>query len=679
MSTTCKYCNEPENKQDRPGLICDTCICFVHLSCLRRQGTPGDFVCDVFFDFTCADCSTDSEEQFWRNRFTWVNVLLLTLNHLSIQMQGISNHGFFHYKTHICSFVDRYWVQLFGDQFKQKKNWVGTIAGVLSVHSNLFFRSGSIALGESGWWQLQHYFSPAVAAHILQELARDRPKGGRTRNHMSLDKTIFIAKVTEMGYQDYLNHKPDRPLGKTDEGPPKKRRLDTDEHSGVSTSSFSEPFDSDMRKDYLDDAMDRENQNMTFVTAKDNFTDVESIFRGFQFTPTSQVARSDTSSLHSNKPSLHYDSDSHSSLNHTEFQSDDEKCREAKKSEAKTKKVEEKPVFRAYSLFSSLPNSTDVPWVEREPEDKKKDLVRMTEYEEVQLLKTVENLIPKVKDSNKKADLYRLKAKLALRRLKRHHHLPMFDLDKTVKLLGGYVTEDPRVVMNAERVLDRFQRSYLLDNLSGTISSTNYGTLLLSHIEPTAFRSPHSGTILKPYIRRDATTMPTWLKLRDELLRRTHRHIQDYEPPPRPTIDFSYVRPQHIAAVNSLCAQFFWPGIDLTEALQYPEFSCVVTFGRLVVGCAFLVPDAGGQAYVSFVLTRPEWRRKGLAAFMLYHLLQTCTDKDVTLHVSPTNPAIFLYQKFGFKVEELIQDFYEKYYDIDYKGCRHALFLRLVR
>ncbi|XP_045459042.1 cysteine-rich protein 2-binding protein, partial [Melitaea cinxia] len=388
--------------------------------------------------------------------------------------------------------------------------------------------------------------------------------------------------------------------------------------------------------------------------------------------------QSDTSSLHSNKPSLNYDSDSHSSHNHTEFQSDDEKSREPKKSETKIKKVEEKPVVRAQSLFSSQPNSYDIPWVEKDVQEKK-DLVRMTEYEEIQLLKTVENRIPKVKDPNKKADLQRLKAKLTLRRLKRHHHLPMFDLDKTVKLLGGYVTEDPRVVMNAERVLDRFRRSYLIDNLCGTISSTNYGTLLLSHIEPTVFRSSYSGTILKPYIRRDATTTPTWLKLMDELLRKTNSHIKDYEPPPRATIDYSYVRPQHIAAVNTLCAQFFWPGIDLTEALQYPEFSCVVSYKRLVVGCAFLVPDADGQAYVSFVLVRPEWRRASIAAFMLYHLLQTCTDKDVTLHVSPTNPAIFLYQKFGFKVEELIQDFYEKYYDIDYKGCRHALFLRLVR
>lgn len=70
---------------------------------------------------------------------------------------------------------------------------------------------------------------------------------------------------------------------------------------------------------------------------------------------------------------------------------------------------------------------------------------------------------------------------------------------------------------------------YLIDNLCGTISSTNYGTLLLSHIEPTVFRSSYSGTILKPYIRRDATTTPTWLKLMDELLRKTNRYKEIFK------------------------------------------------------------------------------------------------------------------------------------------------------
>ncbi|KOB64778.1 putative cysteine and glycine-rich protein 2 binding protein [Operophtera brumata] len=120
MSTTCKYCNEAEDKQNRPGLLCYGCMNFVHLTCLRRPGTPGDFACDVFFEYTCESCSQDKMESFVRYKIP-------------------------------C---------------KQKKNWVGTIAGVLSIYNKLFFKSGSTVLGEMGWWRLLHNFSPAVAAHI---------------------------------------------------------------------------------------------------------------------------------------------------------------------------------------------------------------------------------------------------------------------------------------------------------------------------------------------------------------------------------------------------------------------------------------------------------------------------------------------------------------------------------
>lgn len=58
---------------------------------------------------------------------------------------------------------------------------------------------------------------------------------------------------------------------------------------------------------------------------------------------------------------------------------------------------------------------------------------------------------------------------------------------------------------------------------------------------------------------------------------------------------------------------------------------------------------------------------------------QTCMGKDVTLHVSASNPAMLLYQKFGFKSEEYILDFYDKYYPLDSKECKHAFFLRLRR
>lgn len=92
-----------------------------------------------------------------------------------------------------------------------------------------------------------------------------------------------------------------------------------------------------------------------------------------------------------------------------------------------------------------------------------------------------------------------------------------------------------------------------------------------------------------------------------------------------------------------------------------------------------MIPDVSyNESYISFIFTRPEWRRAGIATFMLYHLVQTCMGKEVTLHVSATNSAVILYQKFGFKVEEFIQDFYEKYMT-DGHQCRHALFLRLAR
>ena len=63
------------------------------------------------------------------------------------------------------------------------------------------------------------------------------------------------------------------------------------------------------------------------------------------------------------------------------------------------------------------------------------------------------------------------------------------------------------------------------------------------------------------------------------------------------------------------------------------------------------------EAYISFVLVHPEWRRGGIGTYMIYHLIQTCLGKDVTRHVSVMNPAKLMYQKFGFKPEEFVRDF----------------------
>lgn len=189
------------------------------------------------------------------------------------------------------------------------------------------------------------------------------------------------------------------------------------------------------------------------------------------------------------------------------------------------------------------------------------------------------------------------------------------------------------------------------------------------------FHSPLTGRILHPFIYRDTKTFPRWLKLMCEM-----KFVVNGKTPERSTIDFCYARPHHLAAVNSLLQKEFWPNIDMSESLNYPDFTVVALYKKLVVGCAFLVPDAcHNEAYISFLAVRPGWDRCGIASFMLYHLTQTSNGKDITLHVSASNPAICLYQKFGFKTEELVLGFYEKYLPPDSPHSPHALFLRLAR
>lgn len=154
--------------------------------------------------------------------------------------------------------------------------------------------------------------------------------------------------------------------------------------------------------------------------------------------------------------------------------------------------------------------------------------------------------------------------------------------------------------------------------------------------------SPYSGLYLKPYIRRDTSVFPKWLRLMAEMQMVANKNNPDFVLPPRGPLDFVYVQPEHIPAINSLCNQFFWPGIDckktqrcianiwnnfvlfpVTECLQYPDFSCVVLYRKLIVAFAFVVPDVKlSENYVSFLFTRPSWRGCGIAKYMLYHLIQ---------------------------------------------------------
>jgi ribosomal protein S18 acetylase RimI-like enzyme len=120
--------------------------------------------------------------------------------------------------------------------------------------------------------------------------------------------------------------------------------------------------------------------------------------------------------------------------------------------------------------------------------------------------------------------------------------------------------------------------------------------------------------------------------------------------------------------------------VDVSDCLGYPDFTCVALYGQMVVACAFMTPDVKvGEAYISFLVVQPHFAGAGLGKLMLYHLVQSCQGKDVTLHVSVDNPAMLLYQSFGFKAERYCLNFYDLYYPPSHPHSRHAYFMRLRR
>lgn len=177
------------------------------------------------------------------------------------------------------------------------------------------------------------------------------------------------------------------------------------------------------------------------------------------------------------------------------------------------------------------------------PDDK---IPRMTYQEELYLLQRIK----KTDLSKAPPAVKRLYRKLAVRKIKREYQLPLLDIDH----FGSKLRSSAILAKDSGRVLDRFFN----DDLEYVFEQRLQG-----HYEPTSVHSPYTNRLLKPFIRRDTSCQPLWLRIMEELLAKTNRNNPQWKsPPPRASIDYSYIRPQHIPAINSLCRQFFWPDID---------------------------------------------------------------------------------------------------------------------
>ncbi|XP_012225753.1 cysteine-rich protein 2-binding protein isoform X2 [Linepithema humile] len=620
----CKKCGKAGNPYDKPMLHCSGgCDRKVHIECLERGSVPASFIGDVFFDFNCASCNPLEEEMVVRDKMPWLNVIILTLYNLREKSSGISKRGYFHWKSDISSFVERNWDTLFKKTVKKKKNWIGTISGTLSHYSGIFFKSGTSELGESGWWKLLDNDPPEILISKNSKMVMDRKKNIGLKLSYKLscspalsDSSISVGDDSNCSSELFKNK------------------------SSVYSYAYVQPTET--LSDFLledDEPNDMDMEDDIILRNENNVPSISDLIQDCQYENNFHLAQlmynSDWSYNMSTSP--HYTGDE---IKNVKEEGYDDDCNDS-------------PAFTQEQLPVSL-------FKEAKPREK---ISRMTRQEEVYLLQRINKT-----DLNKAPPaIRRLYRKLAVRKTKRDYGLPLLDVD----CFGSKSETSVILSKDNNRVLDRF----FSDDL-GCI----FEQRLQGYNEPTSVHSPYTNRILKPFIRRDTSCQPLWLRLTDELCAKVNKNNPQWRPSPRSPIDYSYIRPQHIPAINSLCNQFFWPGIDLTECLQYPDFTCVALYKKLVVGFAILVPYVGyNEAYISFFLTRPEWQKSGIGTFMLYHLIQTCMGQDVTLHVSATNPAVLLYQKFGFKVEEFIQDFYDKYMPPNSRECRHALFLRLSR
>ncbi|KAM6940198.1 cysteine-rich protein 2-binding protein [Xenentodon cancila] len=714
---------------DDMSFYCDRCHKWIPTAQLRGE-QPSYLKGDNFFKFICCDCSEDGKESFERMRLTWQQVVMLAMYNLSLE--GTGRQGYFRWKEDICAFIGRHWNFLLGAR-KKTSTWWSTVAGCLSVGSPTFFRSGAQEFGEPGWWKLVQNRPPTL-----------RPEVDKSTTKTKALKPVLEPIITVEGLRKRGARNPvesamqlKEKRSRTQEAKEIRRAQKEAVGGYADRSTSSTPVklgggrggsggrrqDIVLEKGEVIDFSSLSSSDRTPLTSPSP-------------SPSPDFSAPGTPASHSATPSLLSEADlipdamPPQALFHDDEEMEAEgmidpgmeyipppsTCRKKLcpvpphiKREAESEDDEgnereddfEGPVGRRDAPPPSS-GGTERRWMSHTQRadgaagvSQSPRCAVLSLYEERMLLRRLDScqlalaVTPQAK---------RLHRKLLVRQAKRQRGLPLLDIDRAVSaalsLVGGiygaqqvgsqvgagangkYCTSSQEL-----RILDRFQT-----NVAGRRGVQQHSMSFWHRLMGTeasldqSIKSPYTSRILKPYIRRDYESRPLKQRLLAEIRAYPHRTEPDWVPEPDAPVDYCYVRPNHIPSVNAMCQDSFWPGVDLSECLQYPDFSVVVLYKKVVIGFGFMVPDVKyNEAYISFLLVHPEWRRAGIGTFMIYHLIQTCMGKDVTLHVSASNPAMLLYQKFGFKAEEYILDFYDKYYPLDSTECRHAFFLRLRR
>ncbi|XP_039661531.1 LOW QUALITY PROTEIN: cysteine-rich protein 2-binding protein [Perca fluviatilis] len=710
------------------SFYCDRCHKWVPAAQLRGE-QPSYLKGDNFFKFICSDCSEDGKESFERMRLTWQQVVMLAMYNLSLE--GTGRQGYFRWKEDICAFIGRHWNFLLGTR-KKTSTWWSTVAGCLSVGSPTFFRSGAQEFGEPGWWKLVQNRPPTLRLEV------DKSTTKAKASKPALDPIITVEGLRKRGARNPVENaiQLKEKRSRTQEAKDIRRAQKEAVGGYADRSAASTPVKLAAARGGGGAGAGR---RPDLVLEKGEVIDFSSLSSSDRTpltspspSPSPDFSAPGTPASHSATPSLLSEADlipdamPPQALFHDDEEMETEGMidpgmeylpppranlaarkklrpapphikREADSDEDDGRGGEddfEEPAGHAQARLSppaasgrGVPESR-IPHREsgRPPGVARLPRPRVSLYGEPMAGCWIAYALatPHAK---------RFHRKLLVRQAKRQRGLPLLDLDRavsaTLSLVGGIYgaqgagTLTRKYCTNSQelRILDRFQSNFSSRRGVQQNSVSFWHRLMGAEgSSDQTIKSPYTSRILKPYIRRDYESRPVKMRLLAEIRAHSHRNDPDWVPERNAPIDYCYVRPNHIPSVNAMCHDSFWPGVDLSECLQYPDFSVVALYKKVVIGFGFMVPDVKyNEAYISFLLVHPEWRQAGIGTFMIYHLIQTCMGKDVTLHVSASNPAMLLYQKFGFKAEEYILDFYDKYYPVESTECRHAFFLRLRR
>ncbi|KAF8625022.1 hypothetical protein AX17_006936 [Amanita inopinata Kibby_2008] len=142
-------------------------------------------------------------------------------------------------------------------------------------------------------------------------------------------------------------------------------------------------------------------------------------------------------------------------------------------------------------------------------------------------------------------------------------------------------------------------------------------------------------------------------------------------------IMYTTLQAEQLDQIHDLLERRFWAGINVTDSLDYSPERCTVVavYKKLVVGVAIL--SSPQETYITYLAVKAGWDYSHIARTVLYHLIMMNPNKDITLHVSTNNPAMLLYNRFGFKAEEFVAGFYEEYLDPQSSASKNAFRLRL--